>query len=211
MYRFIHRLYARDERGLFSKVIAWGDSIIQYLRTGSGVVDMQALVAEYASTDEERAALREDLRRLADYRRRTKERRARKLQARLQQGVEDSWDEAEVNNILDRMGLDADLGDMLNEEEDEGEGDVSSVGLHSMKRTESGSSGGGDLSSSVGRTERISEPPVPKPHLTVVPLLVKPFVQQLSAQLDEHLSHFLPRPGSASSHPDGSQYVTYSS
>ncbi|KAI9591969.1 hypothetical protein BDF19DRAFT_453198 [Syncephalis fuscata] len=209
MYQFLHRLYARDRHGLFDNILNWAETVMQFLRSGGGAIDLQAVVAETTVTDEDRLMLKDDLAHLANYRIEVKERHRRKLKARLQVNVND-WTEEDVQDILDQLGVGADADDLMADDLDE-EDEMNAAMLewqhhleeeeqeeHRIRRhsdnTEDGQ-GQQHLAESMAnrRGHAINEPPIPPPQLNIIPQMVNPFVRQLRTHLDEQLVQVLPR------------------
>ncbi|RKP27462.1 hypothetical protein SYNPS1DRAFT_26882 [Syncephalis pseudoplumigaleata] len=206
MYQFLHRLYARDRRGLFDNVLNWAETIMQFLRAGSGAIDLQAIAAEAATTDEDRAALKEDLRRLADYRTRVKERHRRKLRARLQTNVND-WSEQDIQEILDQLGLSADVEDVLGDEGDHEIDAMLTWQLQQQEQQQQMAGNGHAPTLSTRQAGAITEPPIPAPQLTILPRMVNPFVRQLRTNLDEQLAELVPHAISSSRRGSHMSYV----
>jgi hypothetical protein len=201
MYQFLHRLYARDHHGLFDNVLNWAETIMQFLCSGSGTIDLQAIASQVASSSEDKLALKTDLHQLAEYRRQVKERHRRKLQARLQTNIND-WTEQDVQDILAQLGVSAELEDIMDDEVDD---DNEAMLLEWQRHMEEQANGQNDYNNqSILQPEQqkqmnsnqcanaIIEPSILPPQLKVIPEMVNPFIKQLRTQLDEQLLEILP-------------------
>ncbi|KAI8050834.1 hypothetical protein BDF22DRAFT_745025 [Syncephalis plumigaleata] len=230
MYQFLHRLYSRDRHGLFDNVLNWAETIMQFLQSGSGVIDLQAIASQVASSSgvDQTAALKEDLHQLAGYRHQVKERHRRKLQARLQTNVND-WTEQDVQDILDQLGVSADVEDVMGDEGDDDDDAMLLEWQRYMEEEANRLAGeGGEArqerdsesmsqqqqqeTSMNRRVNAIVEPPIPLPQLKVIPEMVNPFIRELRTQLDEQLVETLARiatSSSSSSSSRGESHLSY--
>ena len=194
-YHFVHRVYARDRDGLFRQMAGWGADLQRFLMHGTGSsppIDLNALVRDEIRRGYQRRELREDLSKLSTYRLAMKEHRTRKLRERLARGGgADIWDEKDIEAILGEVGLtDADdAQDLILElSEDPVDRELEEAAAYAeiggaLLNGDRSSYGWRGASGNTGRRNAIKNPPVREPELKVVPILLKPFVRQVSDRL----------------------------
>jgi hypothetical protein len=112
IYLFIHQLYLNDTKGLFENLLCWGESILSFLRIGIGPIDLQEMITRSVQSIQDKYLFMEDLDRLKHYRQCVKQRRLRKLRARIQ-----ATHDQEMNDLLKQVGLDEEAHNIIDEDE----------------------------------------------------------------------------------------------